>query len=273
MREEHNKKIKTEKLNTKEKALTPVNETKKSFAVKRFFNKRHFTRKPGHRQEQKLAQDFTAMLAQSFKIMIPWLILPTTIFLIGAYYVFQAVAFSSYTPLWFKITFGIVNFGFFLIVGLLYGTFMGLVGSLKVFSQNFGLLLRQSMNSLKNSIESKINNISLNMFSKKELSNLINQTFADFSYNIKKYAQKTALGFAAIAIISSVLFFARHFIIRSIGVIKNKADAFALISARTSLFVALVLNLTLFTKIVLWLGIFLGIGILLLQALVVLYLR
>lgn len=272
--EQHNKKIKNEKSNTKEnKTLAPLNETKKSFAVKRFFNKRHFTRKPTHRQEQKLAQDFTAMLAQSFKIMIPWLILPTVIFLIGAYYIFQVVAFSFYTPLWFKITFGIANFGFFLIVGLVYGTFMGLVGSLKIFSQNFGLLLRQSMNSLKNSIESKINNISLNMFSKKELSNLINQTFADFGCNIKKYVQKTALGFAAIAIISSVLFFARHFIIRSIGVIKNKADAFALISARTSLFVALVLNLTLFTKIVLWLGIFLGIGILLLQALVVLYLR
>jgi ABC-type multidrug transport system fused ATPase/permease subunit len=270
--EKQNNKIKKDKTNSQEnRALAPVKE-KKSFTVKKFFRRRH-PHKQNYNNEQKMAQDFTKMLSKSIKIMIPWLIIPTIIFLIGAYFVFETVVFSYYTPLWFKIVFGIITFGFFLLAGILYGLFMGFVASLKVFSQNFGLLIRQAMNSLKNSIESKINSLSFDMFSKKELSNLISQTFSDFNYKIRKYAQKTALGFVAIGIISSILFFARHFIVRSLGVIKNKADAFALISARTSLIVAVILNLTLFTKIVLWLGTFLGVGILLLQALFVLYFR
>ncbi len=268
MKEENNK---TKKVKTEEKkALAPVQEQKKSSAVKRFFRKKHFYKKT-QTKEEKVAKDFTNILSKSAKIMIPWMIIPTILFLIGAYGVFDAVVFCAPTPLWFKIVFGIINFGFFLVLGLFYGLFMGMVASLKVFSQHFGMLLRQAVNSLKGSIENRINSLSFEMFSKKELSNIIRQTFADFNYKIKKYAQKTALGFVAIGIISSVLFFARHFIVRSVGIIKNKADAFALISARTSLLVAIVLNLTLFTKIVLWLGIFLGIGILLLQALFVLY--
>ena len=260
------KKIKTEE----NKALATTQEQKKSIAVKRFFRKRHYYKK-AHPQEEKVAKDFTNMLSKSVKIMLPWLIIPTTLFLIGAYFVFKKVVFCTYTPLWFKIVFGIINFGLFLALGFIYGLFMGLVSSLKVFSEHFGMLIRQAMNSLKGAIENKINSLSFEMFSKKELSNIIHQTFTDFNYKIKKYAQKTALGFVAIGIISSILFFAKHFIVRSIGIIKNKADAFALISARTSLLVAIVLNLTLFTKIVLWLGVFLGIFILLLQALFVLY--
>ena len=268
--QEEKKKIKTHK--TEEKtALTPAQEKKKIYAVKNFFRRKHYHKRSETKEEQ-VAKNLTNMLSKSIKIMLPWLIIPTIIFLIGAYFIFDTIISSYYTPLWFKIVFGIINFTFFLILGSIYGFFMGLIASLKVFSQNFGLLIRQAMNSLKGTIENKINSLSFEMFSKKELSNLISQTFADFNYKIKKYAQKTALGFAAIGIISAVLFFARHFIVRSIGVIKNKADAFALISARTSLLVAVVLNLTLFTKIVLWLGVFLGIGILLLQALFVLYL-
>lgn len=262
-----NRKIKEEE-NT---APVPVKEKKKSFAIKRFFHKRHFHK--NHPQEQKLAQDFTKMLSKSIKIMIPWLIIPTTIFLVGAYFIFDGVLSRYYTPLWYKIVFGIITFGFFLFLGLLYGFAMGLIGSLKLFSQHFGLIFRQATNSLKSSIEGRINNLSFDMFSKKEISRVITQSFNDFSANIKKYAQKTALGFVAIGILTSVLFFARHFIIRSLGVIKNKADVFALISARTSLFIALVLNLTFFTKIILWLGVFLGLFIVLLQTLLVLYLR
>lgn len=269
--EKQNKKIKTNNHN-QNTALAPIKEKKKSFAVKRFFHKKH-NHKQNHYQEQKIARDFTQMLSKSVKIMIPWLLIPTTIFLIGAYFIFKGVISSYYNPLWFKIIFGIIVFGFFLIIGIIYGLFMGLIGSLKVFSQHFGTLLRQAMNSLKNSIEGKINSLSFEIFSKKELSALISNTFKDFSANIRKHAQKTTLGFVAIGILSSILFFARHFIVRSIGLIKNKADAFALISARTSLFIAIILNLTLFTKIVLWLGTLLGIFIVVLQLLVVLYLR
>ena len=260
------KKIKSED----NKALAPIQKEKKTSSVKRFFHRRHYYKK-SHPQEEKVAKDFTNMLSKSVKIMLPWLIIPTVIFLVGAYFVFDVIISSYNNPLWFKIVFGIINFGFFLVLGLVYGLFMGFVASLKEFAQHFGLLIRQAMNSLKGAIENRINSLSFEMFSKKELSGLISQVFSDFNYKIKKYAQKTALGFIAIGIISSVLFFARHFIVRSIGVIKNKADAFALISARTSLLVAIVLNLTLFTRIVLWLGVFLGIGILLLQALFVLY--
>ncbi len=268
MKEEKNK---TKKVKTEENtALAPVQEQKKSSAVKRFFRKKHFYKRT-QTKEEKVAKDFTTMLSKSIKVIIPWLIVPTILFLIGAYFVFDKVVFCAPTPLWFKIIFGIINFAFFLTLGIIYGLFMGFVASLKVFSEHFGLLIRQAVNSLKGSIENKINSLSFEMFSKKELSNVIQQTFADFNYKIRKYAQKTALGFVAIGIFSSILFFARHFIVRSIGVIKNKADAFALISARTSLLVAIVLNLTLFTKIVLWLGVFLSIVILLLQALFVLY--
>ena len=262
---------KTKKIKTEDnKPLTLAQEHKKTFGVKRFFHRKHYY-KHTQTKEEKVAKDITNMFSKSIKIMIPWLLIPTIIFLVGAYFVFDAIISSYKTPLWFKIVFGIVNFGFFLFLGCVYGLFMGFIASLKVFSQNFSAIIRQALNSLKKSIENKINSLSFEMFSKKELSNLIGQTFADFNYKIKKYAQKTALGFVAIAIISSILFFARHFIVRSVGVIKNKTEAFALISARTSLLVAIVLNLTLFTKIVLWLGVFLGIGILMLQAIFVLY--
>lgn len=272
MKNEEEKNKKTRKIKEEgNKALAPIHEQKKASSVKRFFRKKHYYKKSQTREE-KVAKDFTSMLSKSAKLMLPWLIIPTVLFLIGAYFVFDTVISCYYNPLWFKITFGIIVFGFFLILGFVYGIFMGLVASLKVFSQHFGMLIRQAVNSLKGTIENKINSLSFEMFSKKELSNIIRQTFADFNYKIRQHAQKTAIGFIAIGIISSVLFFARHFIVKSIGLIKNKADAFALISARTSLLVAIILNLTLFTKIILWLGIFFGIGILLLQTLFVLYL-
>ena len=262
--EKQNKKI--NKIKQEDNKMLPaVKENKKTSSVKRFFHRRHFHK--NQQKEQKFAQDFTNMLSKSVKIMLPYIIIPTILFLIGAYFIFTVIAYNYQTPLWFKIVFGIINFGFFLILGLTYGFLMGMTASLKVFSQNFGLLIRQAMNSLKNSIENKINNLSFEMFSKKELSKLISETFADYSYKIRKYAQKTALGVIAIGIISTVLFFARHFILRSLGMIKNKADAFAIISARTSLFVAVILNLTLFTQILLWIGLFIGIGILMTQTL------
>lgn len=248
------------------KNLPAVNGNKKSLSVKRFFHRRHF-HKSNYHKEQKFAQDFTNMLSKSVKIMLPYLIIPTILFLVGAYFIFTVIAYNYYTPLWFKIIFGIINFSFFLGLGLLYGFIMGMTASLKVFSQNFGLMIKQAMSSLKTSIENRINNLSFEMFSKKELSKAISQAFDDYSYKIRKYAQKTALGIFAIGIISTILFFARHFIVRSLGVIKNKADAFAIISARTSLLVAVILNLTLFTKVILWIGIFVGISILITQAL------
>lgn len=246
------------------KNLPAVKENKKSLTVKRFFHRRNFHR---HSKEQKFAQDFTNILSKSVKIMLPYMIIPTILFLIGAYFIFTVVAYNYATPLWFKIIFGIIHFGFFIVLGLIYGFLMGMMASLKVFSQHFSLLIRQAVNSLKTSIENRINNLSFEMFSKKELSNLISQAFSDYSYKIRKYAQKTALGIAAIGIISTILFFARHFIVRSLGIIKNKADAFAIISARTTLLVAIILNLTFFTKILLWIGIFIGVGILMVQAL------
>lgn len=265
MQEEKQNK-KTNKTNRKEQTLPAVKETKKSLSVKRFFHRRHH-HKQNYHKEQKFAQDFTNMLSKSIKIMLPYLIIPTILFLIGAYFIFTVIAFNYHTPLWFKIIFGIINFGLFLALGLIYGFLMGMTASLKVFSQNFGLMIRQAMTSLKTSIENRINSLSFEMFSKKELSKLISQAFEDYNQKIKRYAQKTALGVMAIGIISTILFFARHFIVRSLGIIKNKADAFAIISARTSLFVAVILNLTLFTKIILWVGVFIGIGILMTQAL------
>ena len=67
--------------------LVPVQEQKKVPAVKRFFRRKHY-----HKQtnEQKVAQDFTKMLSKSIKVMLPWLIVPTILFLIGGYFVFDA---------------------------------------------------------------------------------------------------------------------------------------------------------------------------------------
>ena len=125
-----NKKIKEEE----NAPLVPVvKEKKKTLAIKRFFHRRHNYK--NHHQEQKLAHDFTQLLAKSIKIMIPWVIIPTIIFLIGAYFIFNGVISCYYNPLWYKIIFGIIVFGFFLFVGLIYGFTMGMVGSLKLFSQ------------------------------------------------------------------------------------------------------------------------------------------
>ena len=128
------------------KNLPAVRENKKSLSVKHFFRKRHF-HKSNYHKEQKFAQDFTNMLSKSAKIMLPYLIIPTILFLIGAYFIFTVIAYNYYTPLWFKIIFGIIDFGFFLILGLVYGFVMGMTASLKVCSQNSGLLIKQAINS------------------------------------------------------------------------------------------------------------------------------
>ena len=262
--EQKNKKIKETN-----KDLAPMKEKGRNSPSKFISHIKYYHKK---NKEKRVAKDFTNMLSKSIKVMLPWLIIPTILFLFGAYYIFKVVVFGYYTPLWFKIVFGIINFGFFLLVGLFYGLFMGLIASLKVFSQKFGLIMRQAMNSVKGAIENKINSLSFEMFSKKELSNLIGETFNDFNQKIKKYAKGTAFGFVAIGIMASLLFLAKNFLVRSLGAIKSKTEAFALISARTSLLVAIVLNATLFIKVFLWIGTFIGIGILLLQALFVLYL-
>ena len=255
-----------------------LNSQTKLPAVKAKHKKKHF---PPHRFiatirkqsiGEKLTKNFTSLISKGIKNLIPWILGSTVLFTLSTYYLFRSCFIDHNYPLWYLIICAIILFSIFIFFGLFYGLMMGVLYTVKSFSQSFGGIIRDSINRIKNSIESKIDNAA-DTLSKNEAAKIVKQTFDNLSVNIRKYAAKTAAGVAAITVLSALIFVCRKFLIRSFSAIKNKADFFAVLSARTALVAAIILNLTLFTKLAIAAGYLIGICALAVQGFMVLLLK
>lgn len=247
-------------------------------AVKTGYKKSHFpVRKfipKAHKESlaEKLTKTFTSLISKGIKTLIPWVLGSTILFTLSTYYVFYSCFIDKNYPLWYVILCAVILFAVFIFFGFSYGLIMGLLYTVKSFSQAFGGIIRDSINRIKNSIESKIDKAA-DSLSKNEAAKIVKQTFDDLSANIRKYAAKTAAGVAAITILGALVFICRKFLIKSFSTIKNKADFFAILSARTALVAAIILNLTFFTKLTIAAGYLIGIAVLSAQGFMVLLLK
>ena len=247
----------------------------KRHIVKRSGNwrRRRFNEKPQKQSlAEKLVSAFTSLISKGIKTLIPWTLLSALLFTAGAYYVFHTSFAGHGYPLWYLIIAGLILFGFYGLAGLLYGALMGLLYTVKAFSEAFSVIIRESINRIKNSIESKIDNIA-DTISRNEVSHAVKQTFDDLSRNIRKYAAKTAAGITALALLGGLIFICRKLLLNSFSKIKNKADFLAIMSAKAALVAAIILNLTFFAKLAIAAGYLIGILILASQALIILLLK
>jgi hypothetical protein len=149
---------------------------------------------------------------------------------------------------------------------------MAFLYTVKSFSDSMGSLVREAINRIKSSIESRIGNAA-EAISHHEVTQVITQIFTELSQNIRQYAARTAAGIITIAVLSGVIYIAKNILLRGVNKIKNKADFFALLSARSALVLAVILNLSFFAKLAIWFGYLAGIIIILTQALIIFLLR
>lgn len=255
-----------------------VNQDNKFPPVKTKYKKYHLSQHrfphKHHKQSlaEKLTKTFTSLISQGIKTLIPWILGSIILFTLSTYYVFDSCFVGQNYPLWYVIICAVILFTIFILFGFFYGLAMGVLYTVKSFSQAFSGIIRDSINRLKNSIESKIDQAA-DSLSKNEAAKIVKQTFDDLSANIRKYAAKTAAGVAAITVLGALVFICRKFLIKSFSAIKNKADFFAILSARTALVAAIILNLTLFTKLAIAAGYLIGIAVLSAQGFMVLLLK
>ncbi len=236
-------------------------------------NMRNNNFKP-HKQSlaEKLIRTFTSLISKGIKTILPWTLLSMVLFILGAYYTFYACFTNHGYPLWYMITAGLLLFGFYSILGLFFGMGMGILYTIKSFSEAFGQLIRETINRVKNSIESKIDNVA-DTLSKNEASKVVKQTFDELTKNIRKHATKTAAGVTALTLLGGVLFICKKTMLISFSTIKNKADFFAILSARAALAAAIILNLTFFTKLAIAAGYLIGLIMFGIQAFMVVLLK
>lgn len=227
-----------------------------------------------HKQSlaEKLVKTFTSLISKGVKTILPWTFLSLLVFTIGAYYVFSLCFTGRDYPFWYLLTSAFILFVFYGFFGLFYGMAMGLLYTVKAFSEAFGSLIRESINRIKNSIESKIDNVA-DTLSRNQAAQVVKQTFDDLAKNIRKYAARTAAGITALAVLGGILFLCRKILIKSLSKIKNKADFFTVMSARATLVAAIILNLTFFAKLAIAAGLMFGALMLGSQALIILLLR
>lgn len=235
--------------------------------IKRFNQKNH-----KQSLAEKLVKTFTSLISKGIKTILPWTFLSFLFFTAGAYYVFSICFTGHDYPLCYLLITAFILFGFYGVFGLFYGMVMGLLYTVKSFSEAFGSLIRESINRIKNSIESKIDNVA-DTLSRNQAAQVVKQTFDDLSRNIRKYAAKTAAGITALAVLGGILFLCRKVLIKSLSKIKNKADFFTVMSARATLVAAVILNLTFFAKLAIAAGLMFGAIMLGSQALIVLLLK
>lgn len=237
------------------------------------FPVRRFNQKPQKQSlAEKLTKTFTSLIGKGIKTILPWIFLSMLLYGAGTYYVFHNCFIGHNYPLWYLIICAVILFTAFIGFGLVYGLAMGLLYTVKAFSQSFGGIIRETINRFKNSLESKIDKAA-DSLSKNEAAKIVRQTFDNLSADIRKYAAKTAAGVAALSVLGVLVFLCRKFLLKSFAAIKNKADFFAVMSARTALVAAIILNLTLFTKIAIAAGYLIGIAVFALQGFTVLILK
>ena len=230
-------------------------------------------RKEPHHNKQtlgdKLANTLMSLAGKAVRNLILAGILSATLFSAGAYFIFAcAIAARSY-PLWYIVLLGFLIFGISALFGLVYGLFMGLLLTVKNFSADMGHLVKDGANRVKNSIETSVADIT----DPSRAADIIKNVFTDLNRNIREYAARTATGFLAMSLISGLLFLAKNILTRGVNRIRNKAEFFAALSARYSLILAVILNLKLFAKWALWFGALIGIIAVMLQILIVYWVK
>lgn len=206
---------------------------------------------------QKMVSTISGLIGKSLKVIIPWIILSTLIFTAGAYFIFNAAVETRQMPVWYTVLLCLLIFGIYGLFGFIYGVTMALLYSVKIFSESFGAIIKETVNRVKSSIESKLDNISETL-SQNDIASVVKQTFAELSYNIRKYAAPTAAGFFAVAALAGALFVARKAFLTSIRKVKNRAEFFTLLSARVTLALAVILNLALFSRVAVAVGYLIG---------------
>lgn len=244
---------------------------KNFFKRKRRGNNR-FQSAPKNPLAHKLVSNVNGLIGRSLKVIIPWIILSTAVFATGAYFVFNTAVAGRNFPMWYTVLLCIAIFGLYGMFGVIYGTVMALLYSVKLFSESFASIIKDTVQRIKNSIESRIDNISESL-SRHDVAKVIKQTFGELSSNVRRYAARGAAGVITVTTLITVLFLARKAFLKSVSKIKNKAEFFALFSARVTLVLAVILNLTLFTRIALFAGYLIGLIAILSQVLAVSLLR
>ncbi|MDR1683952.1 MAG: hypothetical protein LBR90_00620 [Elusimicrobiota bacterium] len=221
-------------------------------APSREHHRRHERRQP---PAHKLVNTLSTLVAASIKGFILWAVLSTAAFAAGAYFIFNAALTNADYPLWYNIILGVLLFGAYAFFGLIFGILMAFLHTIKAFAANVGGLVREAIGRVKNSMESKIDNIA-DTFSHSDVAQIVKQTFNDLSANIRQHAAKTMAGVITIAVLTGLIYAARKILLKSVGRIKNKAEFFALLSTRVTLLLAVILNLKDFAKAAIWLGYF-----------------
>lgn len=242
---------------------------------KRFFRRRPQSRngmqnrplnRPVHKPSptQKMVSNISGLIGKSLSVIIPWIVLSTLVFTAGAYFIFNAAVEARQLPFWYTLLLSLLIFGIYGLFGFVYGVVMAMLYSVKIFSESFGSVIKETINRVKSSIESKLDNISETL-SQNDIASVVKQTFAELSYNIRKYAAPTAAGFFAIAALAAGLFLARKAFLKSISKVKNRAEFFTLLSARVTLALAVILNLPLFSRMAVAVGYLVGLIVILSQ--------
>ena len=272
----------------KPRAITAAAQTASTPEGKPFAKKKNFfKRRPQSTQQRhnggkyvpnrnplahKLVSNVSGLVGKSLKVIIPWVLLSTLVFSTGAYFVFNSAVEGQNFPLWYTVLLSLFIFGVYGLFGLLYGIAMALLYSVKIFSESFAAIIKDTVHRVKNSIESRIDNISESL-SQSDISRVVKQTFGELSSNIRTYAAQGAAGIFTVAALITVLFLARKAFLKSISKIKNKAEFFALFSARVTLVLAVILNLTFFTRLAVAAGYLIGLIVILSQVIAVALIR
>lgn len=219
----------------------------------------------------KLINTFTSLIGRTIRNFILWTFLSTAFFLAGAYFVFFS-AVGRGLPLWYLVLLGIILFSVYTAFGFIYGAAMATLYTLKSFSGSVGELVREAVNRVKNTIEGRLDNIAENI-THGDAADIVKQVFADLSRNVRQYAARTFAGVIAISALTGVLFLAKSMVMRGLHRIKNKADFIALLSARASLAIAVILNLKLFAKSAITVGWLIGLLAVATQVIIILWAR
>jgi len=240
----------------------------RKFNFKRKFFKKDKRNSPAH----QLLTGMSGLTDRSFKVILPWIIFSLLVFCTGAYFVFDSASAHRCLPMWYNVLLCLLIFGVYGVFALIFGSLMGVLYGIKIFSEGFGNAVRETIYRVKNSIESKIDNIP-NDISKEDIYKVVKQSFQELSADIRKFALPTAAGFLAAAILAAALYFAGKAFLKSTRKTHNRAEFIALLSSRVTLALAILLNLKLFTKVAIAAGYFIGLIALLSQAAAIALLR
>ena len=204
------------------------------------------------------------LIKKSLFLLIPWIVLSVGVLMTGSYMIFKEYFVGMAYPWWYLTLVALLLFGVYGIVGFVYGLCMALLHTVLSISSNLGEIIKKTVLRVKNSIESRVDKFA-DKLEQNSLLELIKKTFEDISKDIRRYAQKTALGILVVGFLGGILFLIKNIVVKSFKQVTNKAEFFTKMSVRFSLLIAVILNLKLFTKIALVFGYMFGVLVVLSQ--------